>query len=178
MCTLTLLFCYSAALSTFLQVHRHVTSAVKNKFSPSSDMSIHPSTEEKIIVSFPEHEAAILALRAANQGRDLFIDSVPYSFQLNHTVCQKQIIKNKSNDSARRAAAPSFASFIYLAPIAYNGIHSRVDLESSCPAVLIRHYSRRLHARAEESSGAAEAPGSGQHLRVGGGAGRARRRAG
>jgi hypothetical protein len=87
-----------------------VMSAVKNKFSLSSDMSIHPSTEEKINVSFPKHEAAILALRAANQGRDLFIDSVPYSFQLNHTVCQKQIIKNKYNDSARRAAAPSFAS--------------------------------------------------------------------
>jgi hypothetical protein len=66
-----------------------VTSAVKNKFSPSSDMSIHPSTEEKINVSFPKHEAAILALRAANQGTDLFIDSVPYSFQLNHTVCRK-----------------------------------------------------------------------------------------
>jgi hypothetical protein len=58
-------------------------------------MSIHPSTEEKIIVSFSKHEAAILALRSANQGRDLFIDSVPYSFQLNHSLPktnnQKQI---------------------------------------------------------------------------------------
>jgi hypothetical protein len=48
--------------------------------------SVHPSTEDKIIISFENHQSAMLAIRTANEQRNVYVDGIPYDFQLDHTV--------------------------------------------------------------------------------------------
>jgi hypothetical protein len=63
-----------------------VVDAVRDRFSPTSYVTIHPSTEEKIIVSFENHQSAMLAIRTANEQRNVYVDGIPYDFQLDHTM--------------------------------------------------------------------------------------------
>lgn len=63
-----------------------VVAAVKDRFSPTSHVHIHPSTEDKIIVSFENHQSAMLAIRTANEQRNVYVDGIPYDFQLDHTI--------------------------------------------------------------------------------------------
>jgi hypothetical protein len=63
-----------------------VVDAVRDRFSPTSHVTIHPSTEEKIIVSFENHQSAMLAIRTANEQRNVYVDGIPYDFQLDHTI--------------------------------------------------------------------------------------------
>jgi hypothetical protein len=63
-----------------------VVDDVRDRFSPTSHVTVHPSTEEKIIVSFENHQSAMLAIRTANEQRNVYVDGIPYDFQLDHTI--------------------------------------------------------------------------------------------
>ncbi|KAF7062617.1 hypothetical protein CFC21_069192 [Triticum aestivum] len=59
-----------------------ILSAISQKLEFTSKRTIHQATEEKVVISFSWHQDAIQAFRLRNRTSSLYINGVPYHFNM------------------------------------------------------------------------------------------------
>ncbi|XBH58816.1 hypothetical protein VPH35_080188 [Triticum aestivum] len=59
-----------------------ILSAISQKLEFTSKRTIHQATEERVVISFSWHQDAIQAFRLRNRTSSLYINDVPYRFNM------------------------------------------------------------------------------------------------